>query len=138
MRRSPPAIALPAPEAAERRDWDTIKTLFPYLWTWKWRVILALSFLISAKFANVAVPMVFKEIIDSFTLPQEQALLLVPLGLLGAYGLLRFSTTLFGELRDVACRRKLFAIDLRGTRREFALRKSRDRIGDFGVAVFDT
>jgi ABC-type transport system involved in Fe-S cluster assembly fused permease/ATPase subunit len=94
-------MALPAPEAAERRDWDTIKTLLPYLLEWKWRVILALGFLISAKLANVAVPLVFKRIIDSFTLPRAQAYLLVPLGLLGAYGLLRFSTSLFTELREI-------------------------------------
>jgi ATP-binding cassette subfamily B protein len=101
MRRSSSAVALPAPDNADRRDWDTIKTLFPYLWEWKWRVILALTFLISAKLANVAVPLVFKQIIDSFTLPRSQALLLVPLGLLGAYGLLRFSTALFTELREI-------------------------------------
>ena len=101
MRRSPAAIALPAPDNADRRDWDTIRTLFPYLWEWKWRVIMALTFLISAKLANVAVPLVFKQIIDSFTLPRAQALLLVPLGLLGAYGMLRFSTALFTELREI-------------------------------------
>ncbi len=101
MRRSSSAIALPAPDATERRDWDTIKTLFPYLWQWKWRVILALVFLIGAKFANVAVPLVFKEIVDAFTLPKAQALLLVPLGLLGAYGTLRFSTSLLTELREI-------------------------------------
>ena len=101
MRRGYAIRALPAADAPERRDWDTIKALFPYLWEWKWRVVLALGFLISAKFANVAVPLVFKEIIDSFTLPQAQAFLLVPLGLLGAYGMLRFSTALFTELREI-------------------------------------
>jgi ATP-binding cassette subfamily B protein len=97
----PSTVALPAPDNAERRDWDTVRMLLPYLWTWKWRVILALSFLLSAKLANVAVPLVFKEIIDAFTLPREQVLLLVPLGLLGAYGALRFSTSLFTELREI-------------------------------------
>ena len=97
----PATIALPGPDAGERRDWDTVRTLFPYLWAWKWRVILALGFLIAAKFANVAVPLVFKDIVDAFTLPKEQALLLVPLGLLGAYGALRFSTALFTELREI-------------------------------------
>ncbi len=93
--------ALPAPDSPERRDWETVKTLFPYLWAWKWRVVMALSFLIAAKFANVAVPLVFKDIIDAFTLPRDQAILLVPLGLLGAYGALRFSTALFTELREI-------------------------------------
>jgi hypothetical protein len=49
--------------------------------------------------------MVFKDIIDTFTLPGasklEQAVLLVPLGLLAAYGALRFSTVLFTELREI-------------------------------------
>ena len=64
-------------------------------------MIFALSCLLIAKLANIAVPLVFKDIIDSFTLPREQAFLLVPVGLLAAYGALRFSTALFSELRDI-------------------------------------
>jgi ATP-binding cassette, subfamily B, heavy metal transporter len=94
-------IVLPGPEPVERRDWQTIRTLLPYLWEWKWRVIFALSCLIAAKLTNVAVPMVFKDIVDALSMPKDQALLLVPLGLLGAYGLLRFSTALFTELREI-------------------------------------
>jgi ABC-type transport system involved in Fe-S cluster assembly fused permease/ATPase subunit len=97
-------MALPGPNLESRHDWETIKTLLPYLWQWKWRVVFALACLLAAKLTNVAVPMVFKEIIDSFTLPGsklEQALLLVPLGLLATYGALRFSTVLFTELREI-------------------------------------
>ena len=97
-------MALPGPNLESRHDWQTIKTLLPYLWQWKWRVVFALACLLAAKLTNVAVPMVFKEIIDSFTLPGsklEQALLLVPLGLLATYGALRFSTVLFTELREI-------------------------------------
>jgi ATP-binding cassette subfamily B protein len=101
MRGFSRAAALPAPEPAERRDWQTLRTLWPYLWEWKWRVIFALSCLIAAKVANVWVPLVFKDIVDSFSVPREQALLLVPIGLLGAYGVLRFSTALFTELREI-------------------------------------
>jgi len=97
----PASIALPGPEPAQRRDWETLKTLLPYLWTWKWRVLFALACLVTAKVANVTVPLVFKEIIDGFTLPKDQALLLVPIGLLAAYGVLRFSTALFTELREI-------------------------------------
>ncbi|TBR16429.1 ABCB family ABC transporter ATP-binding protein/permease [Rugosibacter aromaticivorans] len=99
MRRS--SISLPAALPATRRDWHTIKTLLPYLWAWKARVIFALVCLITAKLTNIAVPLVFKDIIDSFTLPREQAYLLVPVGLLAAYGALRFSTALFSELREI-------------------------------------
>jgi ABC-type transport system involved in Fe-S cluster assembly fused permease/ATPase subunit len=104
MRRTPPTLALPGPTPETRHDWHTIKTLLPYLWQWKWRVVFALSCLLLAKITNVAVPMVFKDIIDSFTLPGsklEQAVLLVPLGLLATYGALRFSTVLFTELREI-------------------------------------
>ena len=59
------SIALPAPEPSERRDWQTLRSLWPYLWEWKWRVIFALSCLITAKVTNVWVPLVFKDIIDA-------------------------------------------------------------------------
>jgi len=105
MRRIPTAMVLPGPIPDSRHDWQTIKTLLPYLWAWKGRVVFALSCLLLAKLTNVAVPLVFKDIIDTFTLPaankMEQALLLVPLGLLAAYGALRFSTALFTELREI-------------------------------------
>jgi len=81
-----------------QNDWKTINALFPYLWEFKGRVALALGLLIFAKFANVAVPLALKGIVDS--LSAKDALIALPLALLAAYGLLRFSATLFGELRD--------------------------------------
>jgi len=81
-----------------RNDWNTIKALLPYLWEFKRRVALALTLLIFAKFANVAVPLALKGIVDSLSL--KDALLALPIALLAGYGLLRFSATLFGELRD--------------------------------------
>ena len=101
MRHSSSPKPLPIPATGERHDWRTIKTLLPYLWTWKWRVIIALSCLILAKVANVAVPLVFKNLIDTLSIPREQLWLAVPLGLLGAYGLLRFSSALFQEMREL-------------------------------------
>lgn len=99
MRRD---IALPAPSSAERHDWQTVKTLFPYLWQWRGRILLALFCLIGAKVANVSVPLIFKEIIDGFTpTAGVQAVLLAPLGLIAAYGVLRFSVSLFTELREL-------------------------------------
>lgn len=73
--------------------------LVPYLWEYKWRVAVALVFLVTAKLANVAVPLVLKEVVDSLT--PTQAVLALPLALLFAYGALRLSTTLFAELRDL-------------------------------------
>jgi ATP-binding cassette subfamily B protein len=101
MKRHAHAIALPGPEPTHRQDWETVRTLLPYLLTWKWRVIFALASLIAAKVANVAVPLVFKHIVDALSVPKEQILLLVPVGLLAAYGTLRFSTSLFTELREI-------------------------------------
>lgn len=85
-----------------RNDWATLKTLFPYLWQWKWRVLLALGCLILAKVANVGVPLVLKHLIDGLTISPERpaSLLILPAGLLVAYGLLRLSTTAFTELRE--------------------------------------
>lgn len=83
---------------ANRNDWKTIRSLLPYLWEFKGRVVLALSLLIMAKLANVGVPLVLKEIID--TLDRPRALMALPVLLLAAYGVLRLGSTLFGELRD--------------------------------------
>ena len=83
-----------------RRDaWRTIRTLLPYLLEFKGRVILALSFLTAAKLANVGVPLLMKQIVDA--LDAKTAVLMLPLALLITYGLLRLSTTLFAELRDI-------------------------------------
>jgi ABC-type bacteriocin/lantibiotic exporter with double-glycine peptidase domain len=83
---------------ANRNDWKTIRSLLPYLWEFKGRVVLALALLVMAKLANVAVPLILKEIIDA--LDQPRALLTLPILLLIAYGALRLCSTLFGELRD--------------------------------------
>jgi ATP-binding cassette subfamily B protein len=89
----------PPPGSASRGDFRTVGTLLPYLWAWKGRVIAALAALVAAKVANVGVPVLLKEIVDA--LDRESALLAVPFALLVAYGLLRLSTTLFTELREL-------------------------------------
>ena len=80
-------------------DAGVIAKLLPYLWEYRGRVFLALAFLITAKFANLAVPLTMKGIVDGLSGPK--AALAVPLALLAAYGILRLSSTLFNELRDV-------------------------------------
>src|SRR5574339_670311 len=87
------------PPAAGGGDWRVLRLLLPYLWEYRGRVVVALVFLVSAKLANVAVPLVLKGVVDG--LDPTLAVLAVPAALLAAYGLLRFSTTLFAELRDV-------------------------------------
>lgn len=80
------------------RDIKVLKKLMPYLLKMRVRVALATLFLIFAKLANVAVPVVLKEIVDS--LDQTNVLLILPLGMLFAYGALRLASSLFNELRD--------------------------------------
>ncbi len=124
----------PAPLAAEGEpqvpatsDWATMRRLLPYLWQYRWRVGLALAFMVGAKLANIGVPLLLKELVDALTPapgrsmvpglpPGSEALLVVPVGLLVAYGLLRFSTTLFTELREL-----IFAKATEGATRRIAL-----------------
>ena len=80
-------------------NFNNIVKMFPYVWNFKSRVIFALIFLIIAKLATVAVPILLKDIVDS--LNNENSLLILPLGLLIAYGLLRLTTAFFNELRDI-------------------------------------
>ena len=102
MRRSTNSPTDTVSPARNRSDWATLKTLIPYLWTYKWRVALALLFLIAAKLANVGVPLILKRLIDGLTInpASPHALLVLPVGILIAYGALRLSTTLFTELRE--------------------------------------
>jgi ATP-binding cassette subfamily B protein len=86
------------PDKGSRGDWKTIRSLLPYLWEFKGRVMLAMSLLVLAKLANVAVPLALKEIVDA--LDKTNAVLAVPVFLIVGYGLLRLLSTLFGELRD--------------------------------------
>ncbi len=79
-----------------------IRRLLPYVWQWKWRVLLALACLIGAKLANIGVPLVLKQLVDALDLKtgDPRALLVVPVALLLAYGALRVAVTLFTELRE--------------------------------------
>ena len=100
MRRTP-SMPLPGEvnvPRTQRGDWETIRTLLPYLWGYRGRIGAALACLVLAKLANVGVPILMKNIVDS--LDPRIAVLAVPLALLVAYGLLRLSTTAFTELRE--------------------------------------
>jgi len=92
----------PPPPGQQRGDIATLKTLLPYLWVYKWRVLAALLALVGAKAANVGVPVVLKKLVDDMTIKpgDVHALLVLPLATLVAYGLLRLSTTMFTELRE--------------------------------------
>jgi ATP-binding cassette, subfamily B, heavy metal transporter len=122
MRSHAPSSAHSAPSPAapiqDRSDWLTLRRLLPYLLEYKWRVAAALTFMVAAKVANVGVPVLLKELVDAMTLKpgSAQAMLVVPFGLLLAYGLLRLSTSLFTELREL-----VFAKATQGAARSIAL-----------------
>ncbi len=127
---SAPAVVAPSTEAGapKRSDWSTLGRLLPYLWQYKWRVVIALTFMVGAKMANVGVPLLLKELVDGLSpnggrnLAQAsgnevlQAVLVVPVALLFGYGLLRLSTTLFTELREL-----VFAKATEGAARSISL-----------------
>ena len=109
---APNSVATTPQTTVPRSDWGTLGRLFPYLWHYKWRVMAALTFMVGAKVANVGVPLLLKQLVDTMnpnltaqantgTSIGTQALLIVPVALLVGYGLLRLSTSLFTELREL-------------------------------------
>jgi len=109
--------ASPASTPPPRSDGATLARLLPYLWTYKWRVAAAIAFMVGAKMANVGVPLLLKRLVDAMDVPPggSTALLVVPVGLLLAYGLLRLSTALLTELREL-----VFAKATHGVERSIA------------------
>ncbi|QDL53459.1 ABCB family ABC transporter ATP-binding protein/permease [Rhodoferax aquaticus] len=107
MRSFGPSAPVPAATTAmaesPKSDWDTLRRLFPYLWTYKWRVMAALAFMVGAKMANVGVPVLLKNLVDAMTIKpgDPAALVVVPISLLFGYGALRLSTSVFTELREL-------------------------------------
>ena len=104
MRWSTPSEAAPAARRPGRSDWATLRTLLPYLWAYKGRVLVALACLIAAKFATVGVPIVLKHLVDAMVPARgasvTELLVAVPLALILAYGLLRLASSAFTELRE--------------------------------------
>ena len=118
-RAAPPHLAdTDASAQASQADWRTLKRLLPYLWQYKWRVVVAIACMLAAKGATVAVPLLLKRLVDGMDVQagQPQALLVVPVALLLAYGALRFATALFNELREL-----VFAKATHGAARSIAL-----------------
>ena len=89
-------------KTAGRGDWRVIRDLLPYLLEYRFRVLIALSCLIAAKVTNLGIPIVLKDLIDSLNINANspQALLVAPIGIIVAYGLLRIFASVFTELRE--------------------------------------
>ena len=88
----------------------------PFVWAYRGRTALALGLLLAAKAATVAVPLVLRGVVDALDGRSHRELVL-PLGLLLAYGALRLSSSLFRQLQSV-----LFARVRNGIMRQIATR----------------
>ena len=100
---APPAVATSqGREARVKSDWRTLGKLAPYVWQWRWRVLVALACLVVAKLANIGVPLLLKHLVDALSLKpgDPRSVLVVPVALLVGYGALRLSITLFTEMRE--------------------------------------
>ena len=85
----------------QRNVWKVIGTLVEYLWEFRLRILIALGFLILAKVVSVFVPMMLKQIVDTFDNPTDaQTIVMVPVFLVIAYGALRLCRTVFEEIRN--------------------------------------
>ncbi len=93
----------------KKGDWRAARRLLPYLWKYRYRIGVALIFLVLARVANVSVPLVLKNIVDHFA-EGGNLVVVVPMALLIAYAVLRFSTILFNEMRNVVFSRAGVAI----------------------------
>ncbi|MEI2453821.1 ABC transporter ATP-binding protein/permease [Lysobacter firmicutimachus] len=92
--------AAPVDRAAGRRgEWSVIASLLPYLRPYVGRIAIALAMVVAAKLLNLYVPMALKQLIDRLNI--QPTPLLLPVGLLLAYGAARVGVTVFTELRQV-------------------------------------
>lgn len=92
----------PVTQPHQSQDWKVIRNLLPYLTAYKARILFTLLCLIVAKAANLGVPIMLKKIIDAMSIQTvPEALLMVPVSLIVAYGVLRLSASLFAELREL-------------------------------------
>ncbi|MCG8359776.1 MAG: metal ABC transporter permease, partial [Kiloniellales bacterium] len=93
-------------QVSVNRQAKTLLRLLPYLWPkgrmdLRLRVVVALVMLVAAKVANVYVPLILRDAVDSLT-PEASVALALPLGLLLAYGAARVLAIAFAELREAA------------------------------------
>lgn len=81
-------------------NWRTLGKVWPYFLEFRLRILLAVLCLVGAKLASVGLPFILKHIVDGLDASGKDAVIVLPLGLLVAYGTVRFANVLFGELRD--------------------------------------
>ena len=99
-----PRTADAPPNDGTRNDWQTIRTLVPYLWPadsaeMRIRAVVAMLLLATAKGITVGVPILYKLAVDAIS-DKTVDIIVVPVTLLIAYGMARVLSLAFGELRD--------------------------------------
>lgn len=87
-------------DAQSKISWKVFSVIWPYLLEYKLRVAIAISCLVLSKAASVSGPFLLKHIVDGLSQNPTLGLLLVPAGLIAAYGFARFSMIMLGEIRD--------------------------------------
>lgn len=80
-------------------DENIAEDLWQVVSEYRWRIASSMAFLIIAKIAAVTVPLALKRVVDQLSRPE--LLTALPVYLLIGYAFLRFSSTLFNELRDL-------------------------------------
>jgi ATP-binding cassette subfamily B protein len=85
---------------AKSFNWRVLALIWPYLTEFRVRIILGFICLLLTKLASVYLPFILKDIVDSLSQPQGGDYILVVLGIVAAYGMVRFANVLFGEIRD--------------------------------------
>ena len=104
MRRANPADPLHVPGVADH-EVRTVTRLLPYLWPKdrpevRVRVVAAVLLLVAAKLATIIVPFFYRHAVDALS-SAGGAAVVVPVGIVLAYGGARILSQAFGELREI-------------------------------------
>ncbi|MEM7358589.1 MAG: ABC transporter ATP-binding protein/permease [Pseudomonadota bacterium] len=92
-----------SPMEAPAVGWASLRQLIPHLLAFRGRIVLAMLCLIAAKLASVGLPFILKDVVDQLNAENnavQTMAVVTPIALIIAYGIVRFSNVLFGELRD--------------------------------------
>lgn len=131
MTSSPVAAADPQPQpqpqetvpvplpAHARSETQILREILPYLRPFVGRILFALALVVAGKVAGLAVPTVLKKLVDALDIKTEPALLVLPVGLLLAYGAARVGMTFFAEVRQIVFARVMARVSRRVTLQVF-------------------
>ena len=111
-------VPLAAPVNA-RSEAQILREILPYLRPFIGRILFALALVVVGKVAGLAVPMVLKKLVDTLDVKTDPALLVLPVGLLLAYGASRVSMTFFTEVRQIVFARVMARVSRRVTLQVF-------------------